>query len=79
KGFRVSGAYFKTLGNSADVTFRTDIYTSRGIGYGLDFRSRANSRSYFNFGFYNVKDRIFGPREDAQHPDQGGSIVYAEG
>lgn len=79
KGFRVSGAYFKTLGDSADVTLRTDIYTSRGIGYGLDFRSRANSRSYFNFGFYAVKDRIFGAKKDAQHPDQGGSIVYAEG
>ena len=27
KGFRVSTAYFQTLGRSADVTFRGDIYT----------------------------------------------------
>ncbi|HNU06439.1 MAG TPA: LPS assembly protein LptD [Pyrinomonadaceae bacterium] len=79
KGLRVSAAYFKTLGKSADVTFRGDIYSSRGIGYGLDFRSRANSRSYFNFGFFAVKDRIFGAKASPDHPDQGGSIVYAEG
>ena len=79
KGARISAAYFRTLGRSADATIRTDIYTSRGVGYGLDVRTRSNSRSYFNFGFYAVKDRIFGPKADADHPDQGGSIVYAEG
>jgi LPS-assembly protein len=79
KGARLSGAYFQTLGDSADVTVRGDLYTSRGVGYGMDFRTRANSRSYFHFGFYAVKDRIIGSRADAAHPDQGGSIVYAEG
>lgn len=79
KGARLSGAYYQTLGDSADVTVRTDVFTSRGIGYGMDFRTRANSRSYLNFGFYAVKDRIFGAGIDATHPDQGGSIVYAEG
>jgi LPS-assembly protein len=79
KGLRLSTAYYQTLGRSADATIRTDIYTSRGLGYGLDVRTRANSRSYFDFGFYAVKDRIFGHGADAQHPDQGGSIVYAEG
>jgi len=79
KGFRFSGAYYKTLGRSADVTFRADLYTSRGIGYGMDVRTRANSRSYFDFGFYAVKDRLFGASESEQYPDQGGSILYAEG
>lgn len=79
KGFRVSTAYYKTLGKSADVTFRGDLYTGRGVGYGLDFRSRANSRSYFNFGFYAVKDRILGGGPSAEKPDQGGSVVYADG
>ena len=36
KGFRLSTAYFQTLGRSADVTFRGDLYSSRGLGYGLD-------------------------------------------
>ncbi|MCA1608177.1 MAG: LPS assembly protein LptD, partial [Acidobacteria bacterium] len=79
KGFRLSTAYFQTLGRSADVTIRGDLYSSRGLGYGLDFRTRANSRSYLNFGFYAVSDRVLGANEDAEHPDQGGSIVYAEG
>ena len=79
KGFRTSGAYYKTLGRSADATIRGDIFASRGIGYGLDVRTRANSRSFLNFGFYAVKDRIFGKKASAENPDQGGSLVYAEG
>src|ERR1043166_1924577 len=79
KGGRLSAAYYKTLGESADVTLRGDIYSARGLGYGLDARTRANSRSFFNFGFFAVKDRIFGAKADAQHPDQGGSSIYADG
>lgn len=79
KGLRFSGAYFQTLGPSADATIRTDIYTSRGIGYGLDVRTRANSRSYLNFGFYAVKDRIFGKDAGPDNPDQGGTLVYGDG
>ncbi|HKQ53048.1 MAG TPA: LPS assembly protein LptD [Pyrinomonadaceae bacterium] len=79
KGFRLSNAYYQTLGRSADVTLRNDIYTGRGLGFGLDVRTRANSRSYLNFGFYAVKDRIFGPGPDDAHPDQGGSSFYVDG
>jgi len=79
KGVRLSTAYYQTLGDSADATLRADVYTERGLGYGLDVRTRANSRSYLNFGFYAVKDRIFGPNADAAHPDQGGSIIFADG
>jgi LPS-assembly protein len=79
KGFRLSNAYFQTLGRSADVTFRNDIFTARGLGFGADLRTRANSRSYFNLGFYAVKDRIFGNKADALHPDQGGSSFYIDG
>ena len=79
KGFRLSNAYYLTLGRSADFTFRNDIYTQRGVGFGADLRTRANSRSFFNAGFYAVKDRVFGPAEDADHPDQGGSSFYVEG
>ncbi len=79
KGARLSTAYYKTLGRSADVTFRGDIYSARGVGVGMDVRTRANSRSFLNFGFFAVKDRIFGHKEDAEHPNQGGSIVYADG
>ena len=79
KGFRLSTAYYQTLGRSADFTLRSDIYTSRGLGLGGDLRTRANSRSFLNLGFYTVKDRIFGHAADADHPDQGGSSFYIEG
>ncbi|HKS09845.1 MAG TPA: LPS assembly protein LptD, partial [Pyrinomonadaceae bacterium] len=79
KGVRLSTAYYQTLGRSADFTFRSDIYTQRGLGFGGDLRTRANSRSYLNFGFYAVKDRMFGPEEDEAHPDQGGSSIYVDG
>lgn len=79
KGFRLSTAYYQTLGRSADFTFRNDIYTQRGLGFGADLRTRANSRSYLNVGFYAVKDRIFGPSADNAHPDQGGSSLYVDG
>lgn len=79
KGVKLSGAYFQTLGRSADITIRGDIFTSRGVGYGVDVRTRANSRSYFDFGFYAVKDRIFGASASPEFPDQGGSTVYAQG
>jgi LPS-assembly protein len=79
KGFRLSNAYYQTLGRSADVTLRSDVYTARGLGLGADLRTRANSRSFFNVGFYAVKDRILGPEADADHPDQGGSSFYVEG
>lgn len=79
RGFRLSTAYYQTLGRSADVTFRNDIYASRGIGYGADVRTRFNSRSFLDFGFYAVKDRIFGERESAENPDQGGTLFYADG
>ena len=79
KGFRLSNAYYQTLGRSADITFRNDIYTKRGLGFGADLRTRANSRSFLNIGFYTVKDRVLGPKEDADHPDQGGSSFYVDG
>ena len=79
KGARLSTAYYQTLGRSADFTFRSDIYTERGLGFGGELRTRANSRSYLETGFYTVKDRIFGPEADAEHPDQGGSSFYVDG
>jgi len=79
KGLRLSGAYYQTLGRSADATARFDVFSARGIGYGVDIRTRWNSRSYLNAGFYAVKDRILGKSASPENPDQGGSTVYAEG
>lgn len=78
-GFRISNAYYQTLGKSADVTLRGDVFSSRGFGYGFDMRTRSNERSFLNFGFYAVKDRVLGPKASPQFPDQGGTSFYADG
>lgn len=52
KGFRISEAYYLTLGRSADFTLRADLYSKRGYGIGGDLRTRANSRSFLNLGFF---------------------------
>jgi len=78
KGFRISEAYYLTLGRSADFTLRADLYSKRGYGIGGDLRTRANSRSFFNLGFFIVKDRVLGHKADAQNPDQGGSSFYVD-
>src|SRR5437899_776575 len=78
KGVRLSEGYFLTLGRSADLTFRGDLYSKRGVGFGAELRTRANSRSFLNAGFFAVKDRIFGPKQDAKHPNQGGSSFFVD-
>ncbi|MEP7341436.1 MAG: LPS assembly protein LptD [Acidobacteriota bacterium] len=91
KGRTLHLGYYQTLGRSADVLFRTDIYTNRGIGLGFDFRARTNETSHINFGSFIVLDRLLGPKLQAncnpindpvnqcKLPDQGGSSFYAEG
>ncbi|HVG38859.1 MAG TPA: LPS assembly protein LptD [Pyrinomonadaceae bacterium] len=79
KGARLSTAYYQTLGRSADITLRNDLYSARGVGLGADVRTRANSRSFLNFGFFAVKDRIFGKKEGPDAPNQGGSSFYVNG
>jgi LPS-assembly protein len=78
KGVRLSEAYYLTLGRSADFTLRGDFFSKRGFGIGGDLRTRANSRSFLNLGFYLVKDRVFGAKASATNPDQGGSSFYID-
>jgi LPS-assembly protein len=79
KGFRLSNAYYLTLGRSADITLRNDIYSARGLGFGADIRTRANSRSFMNLGIFAVRDRMFGREAGPDNPDQGGSSFYMDG
>ena len=79
KGLRLSTAYYQTLGRSADFTLQRYLHCERVSASALILRTRANSRSFLNAGFYTVKDRIFGAEADATHPDQGGSSFYVEG
>ncbi len=74
RGRTLGLAYYQTLGRSADVLLRTDIFTKRGVGMGFDFRARTNETSKVNFGSFLVFDRLFGEKG----VDQGGSSFYAD-
>lgn len=81
KGRTLHLSYYQTLGRSADLQVRTDIFTKRGVGFGFDFRARTDEQSRIALGSFIVKDRILGPTRDAfgnQLPDQGGSSFYAD-
>ena len=75
KGRTMKFAYYQTLGQSADVTFRNDIYTSRGLGFGAEFRAQTDEESFMRLGIFTVKDRLFGPPGE----DQGGTAFVGEG
>lgn len=80
KGRTFHLAYFQTLGRSADILVRSDIYTKRGIGTGFDFRARPDENSRIALGSFLVFDRLLGPKNDPAGnplPDQGGSSFYA--
>lgn len=74
KGRTLNLAYYQTLGRSADILIRTDIFSKRGLGLGYDFRARTNDTSRINFGSFLVLDRLFGEKG----VDQGGSSFYAD-
>ncbi|HJQ22697.1 MAG TPA: putative LPS assembly protein LptD [Blastocatellia bacterium] len=75
KGRTLKLGYYQTLGDSADITFRTDVYTQRGLGFGAEFRAQTDERSYMRVGVFAVKDRLFGPAG----PSQGGTAFVGEG
>ncbi len=74
KGRTFKTAYYQTLGQSADITIRNDIYTARGLGFGAEFRAQTDERSYMRLGMFTVKDRLFGE----PGTDQGGTAFVAD-
>ena len=75
KGRTLKLAYYQTLGESADITFRGDVYTQRGIGMGAEFRAQTDEESYMRLGVFSVKDRLFGTPGEKQ----GGTAFVGEG
>ena len=76
KGFRLSNAYYQTLGRSADVTLRNDIFFRAASRWSRS-RTRANSRSFLNLGFYSSRIDIR-PKLTRTTPNRRSSL-YAEG
>jgi LPS-assembly protein len=89
KGRTLSLSYFQTLGRSADVLIKTELFSQRGVGLGFDFRARPDENSRITFGSFLVRDRVLGPKFDpacdratlgdrCKLPNQGGSSFYAD-
>jgi LPS-assembly protein len=89
KGRTLHLGYFQTLGRSADVLVRTDLFSKRGVGVGFDFRAKPDQNSHIAFGSFLVVDRALGPKFDpacdratlgdkCKLPNQGGSSFYAD-
>ncbi|MGH9768701.1 MAG: LPS assembly protein LptD [Blastocatellia bacterium] len=89
KGRTLHLAYFQTLGRSADLLVRTDVFTERGVGLGFDFRARTDENSRIALGSFLVFDRLLGPKflpncdravfgDQCRQPDQGGSSFYVD-
>ena len=89
KGRTFHVGYFQTLGRSADFLVRTDVYSQRGVGLGLDFRAKTNESSHFYAGSFVVLDRLLGPKflpncdrsipgDQCRQPNQGGSSFYVD-
>ncbi|MBX7221420.1 MAG: hypothetical protein K1Y36_15830 [Blastocatellia bacterium] len=71
--------YYQTLGDSADILFRGDIYTERGIGFGATLRARTGGESFIKAGSYTVIDRILGQKASDTVANQGGTLFFAQG
>ncbi len=46
KGRTLHLGYFQTLGRSADLLVKTNIFSQRGVGVGFDFRARPDENSH---------------------------------
>jgi LPS-assembly protein len=89
KGRTFHVAYFQTLGRSADLLVRSELYSQRGVGLGFDFRARTDEHSHINIGSFMVIDRLLGPKtrpdcdpataaDQCKLPNQGGSSFYVD-
>jgi LPS-assembly protein len=89
KGRTFHQAYFQTLGRSADVLVRADLFSQRGVGVGFDFRARPDENSHIAFGSFLVVDRLLGPKlrpncnpeteaDKCKLRNEGGSSFYAD-
>ena len=53
----INTGYFWAINRSFDLTYRNQIFTSRGYAHHVDFRGIPSDKSDFNFLLYGVNDR----------------------
>ena len=66
RGRSVSGAFFLTLGRSADLLTRADYYSKRGPAGGLEFKARPSENSSISARGYFALDRLGFGGQNAQ-------------
>ncbi|MEM4251409.1 MAG: LPS assembly protein LptD, partial [Candidatus Bathyarchaeia archaeon] len=76
RGFTIFNSYYQTLGRSADLLLRGDVYTKRALGFGATLRFRTDELSSVRLGHYTVFDRVFGSEKE---PDESGTLFFAKG
>ena len=70
----INAGYFWAINRSFDVTYRGQLYTSRGLRNHIDFRGKPNDKTSFNFIFEGIKDRG-ALQEDGSRIKQGGYLM----
>ena len=58
KGRSLTQSFYLVLGPSADVTFREDYFSKRGLGHGFTLRARPNAHSNLFLDGYTIDDRM---------------------
>ena len=70
----INAGYFWAINRSYDVTYRGQLYTSRGLRNHVDFRGKPNDKTSFNFIFEGIKDRG-ALQDDGSRIKQGGYLM----
>lgn len=78
KGRFFQDSYYQTLGRSADLTLRGDVYSKRGLGFGAIFRAKTDELSSIKFGTFSVADRLFSKEMLPNDVNASGTLFFAK-
>ena len=56
-GFIFGGGYYWAINRSYDLSYRSQVFTSRGFAHLVEFRGRPTTRGEFDVNLYGVNDR----------------------
>ncbi|HUS05516.1 MAG TPA: LPS assembly protein LptD, partial [Bryobacteraceae bacterium] len=78
RGKMIGVGYYWAINRSYDLTYRTQLFTQRGLAHHVDFRGKPNDRSDFNFILYGVNDRGL-LLDDRSRRKEGGYLLTLDG
>ncbi|HYO81910.1 MAG TPA: LPS assembly protein LptD [Bryobacteraceae bacterium] len=74
RGQMLGVGYYWAINRSYDATYRSQLFTQRGLAHHVDFRGKPAQQTDFNFTLYGVNDRGPKNREGGRDPSQGGFL-----